>query len=81
MKKKSFRLAVAHVAVASSLALAVLLVLDNINPRMGFLRTVLSLATAAASLLSALVFGIWEIVSHARTVSSQTPCRRTGAGS
>ncbi len=79
--KKPFRLATAHVAVVSSIALAVLFVLDNINPRMGFLRTDLSLVTAAAPLLSALVFGIWEIVSHARTVSSQTPCRRTGAES
>ncbi len=78
--KKPFRLATAHVAVVSSIALAVLFVLDNINPRMGFLRNRLSLATAAASILSALVFGVREIVAHARSVSSRTSRQRTEAG-
>ena len=66
MNAKTFRLAAAHVAVVSSLVLAVLVVLDDINPRMGFLRCWISLATAAAAVLSALVLGIGEIVRLSR---------------
>ncbi|MBP5787498.1 MAG: hypothetical protein J6Y19_06765 [Kiritimatiellae bacterium] len=66
MKKEKFRIAMAHVAIVSSLTLAVLLVLGDINPRMGFMRCGLSLATAAVSICSAIYFGVGEIVRHAR---------------
>lgn len=66
MNKQTFRMAAAHVAVVSSLTLAVLLVLGDINPRMGFMRCGLSLATAAASICSAVYFGVGEIVRQAR---------------
>lgn len=66
MKKPKFRIVAAHVAVVSSLTLAVLLVLGDINPRMGFMRCGLSLATAALSICSAMYFGVGEIVRQAR---------------
>lgn len=75
MKSGSFRLAVAHAAVVSSLVLAVLLVLDDVNPRIGFMRCWLSLATAAVSVLSSLLLGVGEIVRSSRE-KGRTATRR-----
>ncbi len=66
MKKQAIRLAIAHVAVVTSFVLAVLIVLDVINPRMGFMRRGICLAVAVSSVLSSIVLGVCEIVRSSR---------------
>ena len=67
MRIRHVRLIAAHLGIVSSLVLATLAVLDDINPRMGFLRSGFATAIVFATTVSTLFLGISEIVRHIRS--------------